>query len=254
MLSVYVRCSLLALGILAAVGANAQTTPPKSPTFVRIIASQVKPEMQTEWIDFMKNEAMPAYKKAGIKHRSVWQGGPFGDPSSFVSATTFTNFADLDSEPALAKALGEEGMAQFMAHARKCLNGSRHYALRLHEDLSLQKRTSGPPAYAIVTHIRVVQGRRGDFMRFIKNEVLPVMRKAEIENYWVQESIFGGNASEWTTLILQKKFAELDRGNIFVRVLGEPGADKLLLKTTGLITGMERFLARYRADLSYSME
>jgi hypothetical protein len=37
-------------------------------------------------------------------------------------------------------------------------------------------------------------------------------------------------------------------------VLGEPGADKLLLKTTGLITGMERFLARYRADLSYSME
>ena len=44
----------------------------------------VKPEMLTEWLDLQRNAAVPALKKAGIKTRTVYASGAFGEAFTYT--------------------------------------------------------------------------------------------------------------------------------------------------------------------------
>jgi hypothetical protein len=207
--------------------------------------------MQTEWVNILKNDLIPAQKKGGIAWRSTWQGAIFGDAYEWVTAYPITKFAQYDEPNPARRALGEEDYAKVLERLRKCMVGSRSYAMVVRQDLSLNKELTEPPAIAMVTTIRVMPGREPEYVTFLKNSILPVLRKAGVENYWVHQPIFGGDAAEWVSVTLYKKFADLDAGSPLVRVLGQEGTDKLLAKGAPFVRSVERTMARYRQDLSY---
>lgn len=257
---------VLALGVLLLLAASPQpglsqgqgekkaqpmAQAPAPPQMLSINVVRVKPELLTEYQDFVKSEVIPALQKGGVKERHAWTTANFGESYEYVYATPITNFAQYDSPGPLVKALGQDGARALGAKSRRFHVSSHTYAVRLRPDLSYQGKMDGPPKFALVTSVQVTPGRNAEYESFIKNDFLPVMKKAEVAGYLVHQTVYGGNIDGYVTLVLYNNFADLDTGHPTVRVLGQEGAAKLTQKIAGVVTHVERSLARYVPDMSF---
>jgi hypothetical protein len=138
-----------------------------------------------------------------------------------------------------------------MAKAGSFVNSVRRFIVRTRPDLSNYMMREGPPKLAVITAVHVAANRNAEFENYLKNDFLPVMKQAKAM-YFTSQTIFGGNANEYITLVLRESYAELDKGPPMVQVLGEEGAMKLLQKLpAGVVTHVERSITRYAADLSF---
>jgi hypothetical protein len=222
------------------------------PQWLLIQVVHVRPEMLTEFLDFVKNEANPALQKGGVKQRHVWETATFGEAFEYVAVTPIESLAQLDGDNPIDKALGKEGAAAYRAKARRLIASSHSYAVQYRPDLSLEQQMAGPPKLAVVTSVHIAPGRNQEFENLIKTDVLPTVKKAGLSNYWVHQTSLGGDANEYVIVAPQDSFAEIGKGHPFVRALGQEGAAKLFQKTAGIIMHTERSIARYNPELSFS--
>lgn len=212
---------------------------------------QVKPERLTEWIEFQRNEVMPALKAAGIPSRNVWQTAVFGNSFEFVFATPIANFAQYDQPHPAVRSLGEEQARNLFQGFREFVVSSRNSAIQFRRDLSYEGEMDGPPNLAVVNSVSVMPGKTTEFENLLKSEVRPVMEKAGVKGFLVFETVFGGSGNEFVMLLLRDNFAQIDEGPPFLKVLGPEGSRKLIQKLGGFVNGMERSIVRYRSDLSW---
>ena len=244
--------------LLVAAQANpslAQTptpTPAAMPPSQWLVITQVivKPEMMTEFQNYMKNTTNPALKKGGLKWREVWQNTNYaGDAFEFVLVAPFDKFAEFDGPSPLEKALGSQGFADWTAKAGSFVKSVRRYIVRTRPDLSVMSKQSAPKI-AVVSTVRVAQGRNQEVENYLKNDFGPVYAKAGV-NYFVSQTIFGGDANEYVTLVMRDSFTDLDKGPIPTQVLGAEGAQKLFAKLpAGAVTQVERTIMRLVPELS----
>lgn len=215
---------------------------------------RVKPDMVTEWQDLQKNVVNPALKKAGVKERSVFETAVFGTSYEYVIVSPIASFAQYDEPMSpLRKALGEDAWRDYITKSRRCIVSVQTFADLSRPDLSYMGRTAsmtGPPKLAVVNTMSVVPGRAAEFENAIKTEVLPVMKKADVLGYFLNQTIFGGDGYGYTSIVFLDSFAELGKGSPFVRALGPEGASRFFAKFAGLISHQERVIARYNGDLS----
>jgi hypothetical protein len=227
-------------------------TPPAGPPSQWLVITQisVKPEMMAEFQNFMKNTTNPALKKGGIKWREVWQSTNFaGDAFEYVLVAPFDKFAEFDGPGPLEKGLGSQGFADWSAKAGSLVKSVHRYIVRTRPDLSAMSKPYAPKL-AVVSSVRVANGRNQEFENYIKNDFAPVYAKAGY-NYLVSQTIFGGDANEYVTLAMRDSFTDIDKGPILTQALGEEGARKLLAKLpAGAITHMERTIMRLVPELS----
>ncbi|MBI4467920.1 MAG: hypothetical protein HY650_01215 [Acidobacteria bacterium] len=223
--------------------------PAEPPHFMSLQIVQVKPDRLTEWQDLQKNETIPGLRKGGVTWRAVWQTAIFGRAYEYVIIQPIDKFAQYDQDSPLTKAWGAEGVRAYGERVRGMIDSSHTYALLARPDLSYETANFAPKM-AVVTIVQVPPGRHLQLEHFIKTDVLPAMKKAGVGGYYVSQSIFGGNAYEYTAVMMVDDFAELDKGSPYVRALGKAGADRLLQKVTGLATKVDRIVSRYNADLS----
>jgi hypothetical protein len=224
---------------------------PDQRQWLSITVVSVKPEMMTEFRNFVKTETNPALRKGGAMWRDVWQTtAAAGDAFEYVIVAPIDNFAQYDGPGPLEKGLGKEGLAAWQAKASRYVNSVRRFVIRTRPDLSYEGKRTGPPKLAIVSHLHVAPGRGQDFENYTKNDFLPVVKQGQV-TYRVAETIFGGDANEFITLTLRESFADIDKGPVAVQVLGAEGAAKLFQKlTTGTLVHVERSFARYVPELS----
>jgi hypothetical protein len=245
----------LLLGVAQLNPSMAQTptaTPPATPPSQWLVITQVivKPEMMAEFQNFMKNTTNPALKKGGIKWREVWQSTSYaGDAFEFVLVAPFDKFAEFDGPSPLEKALGAQGFADWSAKAGSLVKNVHRYIIRTRPDLSVMSKAYAPKL-AVVSSVRVANGRSQEVENYIKNDFAPVFAKAGY-NYLVSQTIFGGDANEYVTLAMRDSFTDIDKGPIPTLVLGQEGAQKLFAKLpAGVITHMERTIMRFVPELS----
>jgi len=217
------------------------------PEWLSVQIVRVKPDQLTEWQAFVKSQVNPTLQKGGIKQREAFTTATFGDIYQYVFVTPIKNFAQYDEQSPIVKALGEDGARSFSEKARKFYTNWNTYAVRVRPDLSYVGKSSGPPKLAVVTWISVAPGRGPEF---IKTDLLPVMKRAEVPGYLVSQIVFGGDANQYVSLTALDNYAAIDQGPPMMRVLGQQGADKLLQKTAGIVTHVERFVARFVPELS----
>jgi hypothetical protein len=227
-----------------------------APEWQSISIVRVKPDMVSEWQDLQKNVVNPALKKAGVKERGVFETAVFGESYQFVVITPITSFAQYD-EPVglLRKTIGEDAYRDYLTKSRRCVNSVQTYAEVGRLDLSYMGKMgsmTGPPKLAVVTSLSVMPGRGAAFENLVKTEVLPVMKKADVIGYFVSQSMFGGDAWGYTSVIFYDSFAEIGKGSPFVRVLGPAGSADLFSRIGGVVAHQERMIARYNADLSFA--
>lgn len=245
--------SLLAAAGMAlsmAIACPAQSDTPKSPSLLGVLVSRVKPDMIQEFENLSKNGLNPALKKAGVPFRQVWTTATFGNLYEYVSVSPIDKFADFDGTPALDRALGKDGAATVLAKIRRCVGDSSRSAMLFRPDLSIVK-DSTTPKMAVITTLRLAIGKGPDYESWLKSDLLPALRKSEIDGYWVHQTVFGGNINEWTALTLVRNYADLDGEGPLIRALGREAVGKILAKAAPFVVSVERSIARTRPDLSY---
>jgi len=269
------RLTGLALSIaMTAMLAVAQTTPtqtatprkaaPKKakptadaapPRWSSISVVRLKPDMVAEWQDLQKNVVNPALKKAGVRERGVFETAAFGESYEYVVITPITSFAQYD-EPVslLRKTLGEDAYRDYLAKSRRCVVSVHTYGEIERLDLSYMGKMAsmtGPPKLAVVNTVSVVPGRAAAFENLVKTEILPAMKKADVIGYFVTQSMFGGDAWGYTTVVFFDSFAEIGKGSPILRALGPAGSGSLFAKFAGVVAHQERVITRFNPDLSF---
>ena len=226
-----------------------QTAP--TPEFLSLTVVSVKPEMITEFQNFMKNTTNPALKKGGLKWREVWQStGAAGDAFEYVLVAPVSKLAEFDGPSALEKGLGAQAVPAWQAKAGSLVNSVRRFIIRTRPDLSFAGQRSGGPKLAVVHFVHIAPNRNDDYENYLKNDFVPVMKQAGV-TYLVSQTIFGGNANEYITLTMRDNFADLDKGPVLIQALGPEGAQKLTQKLpAGAVVNLERSLTRLVPELS----
>lgn len=214
---------------------------------------QVKPEMRQEWLDIQKKEVNPAFKKAGVEWRAVWET-VVGDLTEYASVTPLESLSDLDDPGPLREALEPEERILLLQKLSKCLDGRSRHISRTRPDLSVMREGAGRPALGVVIRVAVLPGKQADFESVMKNDVLPVLPDGGVRAFLGSQTVFGGNPNEYVFLSVLPDFAELDKGPTLVRALGEEAARARLEKFAGLIDSVEYSVTRFNPVLSYWAE
>jgi hypothetical protein len=113
------------------------------PKMIRVLQTKVRPDKVNEFLELSKSEALPAYKKSGLKFYSV-SHVRFGGPAyEYVSVSGLDHWADFDEGYGLEKALGKEGYQHFLNKLRPLVVENEFNVYRFLPDLSYLPTTSG---------------------------------------------------------------------------------------------------------------
>lgn len=209
-----------------------------------------KPEMWSEALRFIKEEAVPANVKGGRKHQEVWTS-VYGQSYEAWFILPLENFAALDKpDDVLLKGLGSnEAVAAFWKKARSLNQSVRQFVIRVRPDLSYIKPNAGMPRAATVTMVEVEYGREEEVWSLIKSEWIPAHKKADRYGN-LRAPVVRGGVNGYLNIAPMENFAELDKPDVMKQVLGEEGLRKALAKFTGKIRLGERRVLLFRPDLS----
>jgi len=176
-------------------------------------------------------------RACAIRHRRVTSGLLYGI---------------LDGQSAQQKALGTEAAARLAEKIRKCVLTQTTYLLTRRDDLGIPQ---GEATAARTAVVRPLPGKQDEYLNYIKNDVLPVMKKAKaagkIAGYTVSLRGVGAATGDLTTTTHYNKFADLDAGNPAIALVGETAATALTAKATTLATNVQVMVRRRVADLSF---
>jgi hypothetical protein len=243
----------LCLAALAALPLSAQVAPPASRLLSLTIVS-IKPGMMQAYIDFQKSEAIPAMQKGGQTWRESWRTAVFGDPFEVAHVTEIKGFDQFDTPSPLRKALGEAGYTAYLAKISPMVTAQRTYAIRTRPDLGYVADPAARPKMAILTTVDVKSDKLMDFETFIKGEWIAALKKGGGKHYSVSQVVYGGNTTEFMTLVGIDTFADLAKGHPVTKALGEEGLVKLMAKSGGFAQRVDRRIIRLDPDLSFEVK
>lgn len=235
---------------------NTQKTQPakqasEQPSWIHIVVVRVKPEMVPEFLKLAK-ETMPAHRKAGVEWRDFWVTETFGNFSEFTIVTPFEKFAQFDSGSMLEQGMGKAAFEEWQAKIRKVVEGVTSYAVYTRPDLGFHGDMTEAPKFGVTFTVRVAPGREQEYENHLKNDYLPVFKRAGMKALFVGQTVFGGNVDEYMGLTLIDNLADIDKGPPIRRVLNEAEAEKLMKKLPpGVVVSQTRSLVRYLPELSY---
>jgi hypothetical protein len=214
-----------------------------------VIIVHVKPEMLNRWLDLQKNEVVPALKKSGLKTRTVYSSGLFGNAFEYTIILPLTNFADFDFPGKQAEALGSTADARLTGKVRACIASSTSFLSTVLPDLS----NPGESRHAGIVQflrLRVATGRMQEYETLFKTEALPALKAANSRVIVARRGL-GTNGYDLTFETPMTKFADLDAPPPLLRALGKAGAAKLVAQFNSIATVMENTVLVREADLSF---
>ncbi len=231
---------------------NVQTLAAQSepaPKWSVVTITTIKPEMRTEYEAWQK-QVTAAYKKAEIPSRAVLQT-MMGNLFEYISVNPIAHFADMDGPSPMERALGKDQAANLLRKGAAYITSAQRIASLSMDDMSIQSETPEPMPYSVITSMHLVPGKGSDFAAWMKNEYTPAMKKAEVKNFWVYQTVFGGDPNERVTVRPMKTMSEIDAGPLTRKALGAEGARALMSKSVGIVDSVQYRIVRYRPDLSY---
>jgi hypothetical protein len=236
--------------LVAAAVAGAQEGGPGN-TRLLVTQVRVKPAMIDTWRTLERDQVVPALKKAGVKQYTVFET-LVGDQTEFVIVRPLPSFAEFDGPDLLEKALGARGAAALNSRLRACIDGSHSRIENSRDEFFLNPGTAGT---LFVSRYRAMPGRAGDYMNFVRNEMMPLARRAQqngtFAGWSVTTSVQGSEPNLITLNMFYSDFAPLDGPPPLAATLGPQGVAEFLRKGAGLINQVEQSVLKRVADLSY---
>src|SRR5258708_7283598 len=197
------------LRALVSLVAQDKAPAPKGPEWSYVSIYKIKPEKRADF-EAIQKEVSAAYKQAGVPFRVVWQT-TFGDINEYVSASPLANFAAMDGDSPVVKALGKDKSADLLRRSSATLNSVTRVATINRADLSTGLGPAGPPAYAVIMLTHVAPGRTQEYEAWLKSEYVPAFKKGGGE-YYVEQAIFGGGPDLYVSASPIPNMATIDAG------------------------------------------
>jgi hypothetical protein len=224
---------------------------------MRLQVTQVRPDMAAAYQDVIKNEVIPALKKAGQPWQWMFATGAVGVGGTFVTVRPIANYAEFDQPGMLQKALGAEGAAKVAAKITPTVVGNRSWIQTLIPNMSIVSNATTPPTLVVVQDFQVLPGKNPDFADIMASNYLPALKKAGVKDFWVYATNMGGPGGLISTVRPIAKYAELDPqpgGGLLVQGgLTQEAAQRLNARRAALFSSTETNVYRYVPELSYGM-
>src|SRR5687768_15956514 len=99
------------------------------------------------------------------------------------------------------------------------------------------------PKFMILNFVYVTPGRVNDYANYLRNELMPVIRKAKPVGFGLSRTLHGGDANEFVTARYIDKMAEMDGPNLQQQVLGDKAG--MLAPAAGVVQRQERRVYRF---------
>lgn len=213
----------------------------------------VKRESVPEWIEFQRTQTIPMQQRGGVKQRGTWQSGaPFGEGATFAIVTPIEKFEDYDKPPLVQRMLTGDALRAYQVKNAQLTVSNHMFAMQDRQELSINPAANAKVSGMILTDVVVLSGHEQQYEAYIKNDLLPVLKKGNVPGYLVARTVFGGNANEYHTAQFFESYAEIDKGPITRRVLGAEAAAALNAKAMPHVASTNRTIMRYVPDLSFS--
>ena len=235
-------------------GQRGAGAPQPPPIRFRVQVSQIKPEMVPAYQDLIKNDLLPALKKAGQTWQWAFTSGPVGQNFTYVTVSPVTNYAQFDQQPSpVAQALGPAGIANLGAKFRQTVASQQAYIDTLRQDLSIVSNSDTPPAIVVIQALQIAPGKGQEFTNVITTDWLPLFKKAGWKDVWFTNRTFGGPPGVAQIRFLSK-YAELDEPGLLQKAgLTPEQIQALLARRNAVASVVNNEILRYVPDLSFGM-
>jgi hypothetical protein len=246
---------LLRAGVVAALLLTSAAVPAATPsgpgtTPLLVTTYHVKPDHVGTWRQLQKDYVLPALRTAGVHEYTVYET-VLGDAPEYTAVRPLAGFREFDEPDLLARALGKAAAARLQARLTDCLV-SEHRSIENRRNEFLLDPGKAVAQYASL--YRAMPGRSADYMTFFRNEMMPVMRKAQANGTFAGLTVtVSGHGGEWGLITLNmyyNAFAPLDDEPPVAKTLGPEGTRELLARGQGLITPLAWIVRRRVDDLS----
>ncbi len=212
-----------------------------------VTEDNLKPGMSDAFQEFYRKETRPAYEKAGYKQVSVYTTATFGELGEFVTIRPIESEKHFDEPNFLVKALGEAGAKAWIARRAQLVASTRSFLMQSRPEMSLPAPPNQTAKLAFVFRQSVAPGRAADFESFIRNDALPIIKKAAPKGYFVAKVGIGGDTDEYHTVVLLDSFAEHEK---WEQALVKEGYVQMAAKRAGIVMRRESAVYRYIPELS----
>ena len=186
----------------------------------RVDIIQVIPDRLNDFIDLQLDDLIPAYKRAGVPFRSVWQTAEFGNTYERVFATPIASMADFDRGGPLAVALDPDRLARIAEEFRRYLVSRQSFAVRYRPDLSVESSDTGGLALAQLTTVQIAPGRGGEWETFFLQN-LEQFRQAGVV-FGMYQFVYGPGPAKWQIVQNHRSFDELNEPGIICLLYTSP--------------------------------
>jgi hypothetical protein len=240
----------VALLLSAALAPAASPSGPLT-TPLLVTTYRLKPDHADQWRTLVKEQVIPALKKAGVTEYTVFET-VLGDQPEYTSVRPLAGFAEFDAPDALSRALGGKAASRLEAQLNACTQSMHRSIENRRNDFFIDP---GKAVAQYASKYRAMPGRSQDYMSFFRTEMMPVMQRAKDNGTFAGLTVtVSGHGGEWGLITLNmyyNAFAPLDDEPPVAKTLGPEGTRVLLAKGTGLITPLEWIVRRRVASLSY---
>lgn len=241
----------LLVGVISSpVESEAQTPPTAASPLVVMSIIDVKPETMSEF-GALQADVMAAQRAGGQPWRETWNTATFGHPYRVAVLTPVESLELLDGQTYTAKGIGVAAATAINERARRMIAEQQIHLLQVRPDLGIGVRPAAKGTLGVVSYISVAPGREPEIEQVMKTEVRSALKKVGVSFYGVSRVVYGGDTSQYITLLMFENFGDLGRGHPLERALGADGLAKLQGKLAGVITKLERHIVRYNEALSY---
>jgi hypothetical protein len=239
--------------LVAQGGRGAQTAAAPQRNWYSVTLTTVKPDLVAAWREMTKSQTIPMQQKGGIKSRDTWQNGaPFGEGNMFGVVTPIDKFATYDMPPLALRVLGDGPGRAYGDKLAAMTVARRTFAVQDRAELSLPPAPAAKFVAAILSDVTIVSGHAQQYEAYIKDDLLPLLKKDKTVGYVVSRTVFGGNANEYHEVTYLASFADIDRGPAQTRLLNATERAAMAAKITPHVEHVERTILRYVPDLSYA--
>ena len=228
----------------AAAGTDQASTPPQR---FWVTETHVKPEMMTQFRELYLKETLPAQQKGGVKQQSVWTTATFGEAFQYITIRPIESLQQFDEPGSLTKALGEEGFRKWEAKRGTMIVSTRTYIMQARPELSIAPNPNEAPKLVFVVRQSIAPGRSTDYENYIKNDVLPIVKKTNPKGFLLNKVAQGGDTEMYITATLLDSFADYDK---WAAELTKEGYANVVAKRAGLVMHRESAVYRYVPELS----
>lgn len=244
------RLVAVALSVFACEGwAHAQQDAARRELVVMSVID-VKPDVTAEF-GALQADAMAAQRAGGQAWRETWHTATFGHPHRVIVLSPIDGLGHFDGQSYTIKGVGAAAATSINERARRMIAHQQIYLTERRPDLGIgvrpAKRTLG-----VASQVSIAPGRAREFERILKDDVHAALRKADVSYYGVSRVIYGGDVSQYVTLLMFNDFGDLGRGDPLERALGADGLSALEAKLSGVVTGIERYVVRVNEALSFA--